>query len=82
MSKQILLNLLQGPRDVIGPQLDDCVLFNRKRFAPPEDIEYFNIQLQMNYDLFDEYKDVERITGKYYNSLHIKNLWMLMYKFR
>lgn len=39
--------------------------FIRKKFALPEDVEYFNIQLQMNYDLFDEYKEVERIIGTY-----------------
>ena len=39
--------------------------FFRKKFALPEDIEYFNIQLQMNYDLFDEYREVERIIGMY-----------------
>ena len=43
----------------------ECFIFNRKKFALPEDIEYFNIQLQMNYDLFDEYKEVERIIGKF-----------------
>lgn len=32
-----------------------------KKFAAPEDVEYFDIQLQMNYDLLDEYKEVERI---------------------
>jgi len=40
-------------------------LFFRKKIALPEDIEYFNIQLQMNYDLFDEYREVERIIGMY-----------------
>lgn len=40
-------------------------MFIRKKFALPEDVEYFNIQLQMNYDLFDEYKEVERIIGMY-----------------
>ena len=35
----------------------------RKKMAAPEDVEYFNIQLQMNYDLYDEYKQVERIIG-------------------
>ena len=39
--------------------------FARKKFALPEDVEYFNIQLQMNYDLFDEYKEVERIICMY-----------------
>ena len=42
-----------------------CSFSIRKKFALPEDIEYFNIQLQMNYDLYDEYKEVERIIGKY-----------------
>ena len=40
------------------------ILFVRKRFALPEDIEYFNIQQQMNFDLFDEYREVERIICK------------------
>ena len=42
-----------------------CSFSIRKKSALPEDIEYFNIQLQMNYDLYDEYKEVERIIGKY-----------------
>ena len=46
-----------------------CFLSIRKKFALPEDIEYFNIQLQMNYDLYDEYKEVERIIGKYLSFL-------------
>ena len=41
----------------------DWISPGRKKMAAPEDVEYFNIQLQMNYDLYDEYKQVERIIG-------------------
>ena len=40
--------------------------------AAPEDVEYFNIQLQMNYDLYDEYKQVERIIG------NVIFLWLML----
>ena len=44
--------------------------FFRKKFAAPEDVEYFDIQLQMNYDLLDEYKEVERIIGTWISSIN------------
>jgi len=37
------------------------VYSSRKKIASPEDIEYFEVQQEMNYELIEEYRQVERI---------------------
>ncbi len=45
------------------------VKYFRKKYAVPEDVEYFECQEQMNLDLHEEYQQVERVIGIHIFSL-------------
>lgn len=40
-------------------------IFYRKRNSAPEDVEYFEMQQEMNEDIQKQYQKVERIIGIY-----------------